>query len=184
MFHVKHEADTIKNSMKPEKVNDNLKKVIKQAQDLNIPVPVNIYEKVFINPRPRKRFGCCKKINGTYHIEISEFILECSDEKIREVLAHEILHTCRGCYDHGNKWKIYAGKMNEAYGYNIKRTSSFEDMGIRCEPQTKKENIKYIIKCRSCGREYPRQRYTAMMKKISSYRCRCGGALDVFKLEK
>ena len=123
-----------------------------------------------------------------YHIEVSEFILGCDPEKIRGVLAHEILHTCKGCYNHGNMWKEYAAMMNSAYGYNIKRTSSNEEMGIADEGRSgrifrKRRNcqagrgaligpdtvdvsgfagrqgssstgaIKYIIRCRKCGRE-------------------------------
>ncbi len=87
-------------------------------------------------------------------IEISEFILVCSDDAIRNVMAHEVLHTCDGCYDHGIKWKEYAGRMNRAYGYRIKRTSSFSDMGLE-EPGRDDSRIRYIIKCRRCGREYP-----------------------------
>ena len=34
--------------------------VIKEAQELKIPVPVNINEQVYINPRPKRRFGCCR----------------------------------------------------------------------------------------------------------------------------
>ena len=163
--------------MRPEDVNSNLNIVIKQAQELNIPVPDNICGKVRINPRPKSRFGCCKKENEKFQIEISQFILQCREEKIREVLAHEVLHTCKNCYNHGNIWKEYAEKMNKAYGYNIKRVSSFKDMDITLN----KEEIKYVIKCYDCGREYPRHRYTAMMKKISLYRRACGGKLEVLK---
>lgn len=169
--------------MKQEELNDNLIKVIKEAQELKIPVPDNICRNVTINPRPRKRYGCCRKINGSFQIEISRFVLECEPDKIRNVLAHEILHTCRGCYDHGSMWKKYAAMMNEGYGYNIKRTSSNEEMGIKegSEEKSNVSEIKYIIKCRSCGMEYPRKRFTRVMKNLAAYRCRCGGKLMLLK---
>lgn len=214
--------------MDQRELNRNLKEVIKQAQDINIPVPADICEQVDINPRPKKRYGCCRLRNGKYYIEVSEFILTCDPDKIREVLAHEVLHTCRGCYDHGNMWKRYAAMMNSAYGYNIKRTSSNAEMGItdtedgtaeHRDPSGQRNDresghgdagtaenarnsggagkpgnagksgsavtaagrIRYLIKCEKCGREYPRQRCSAVVKNPKKYRCRCGGRLTVFK---
>lgn len=165
--------------MNRTELDDNLIRVIREAQELNIPVPDNISNNVTVNPRPKKRYGCCRKINGRFQIEISEFLLKCDPDKVRGVIAHEVLHTCRDCYNHGNKWKEYAERMNERYGYNIKRISTNEEMGI--SPQESDDNnaskIKYIIKCQRCGREYPRQRFTCVMKKINAYRCSCGGKL-------
>lgn len=164
--------------MNREDVNNNFRQIKAEAQAQGIPVPDNILPEVYINPRPKKRFGCCRKKDGLFTVEISEFILECSDASIKNVIAHELLHTCENSYDHGKKWKEYAYRMNKAYGYNIKRTSSFQEMGLS-EPEGDRDNIRYIIKCRSCGKEYPRQKFTCVMKKINSYRCSCGGRLYV-----
>lgn len=170
--------------MEKNKLKYVLKDVIKKAREINIPVPDIIYEDVIVNKRPKKRFGCCKKKNGIFYIEISEFILSCDDSKIEEVIAHEILHTCSGCYEHGKKWKEFAKSMNDEYGYNIKRVSSFEEMGLKQTSKDEKEEIKYIIKCRKCGKVYPRKRFTCVMKKINAYRCSCGGALLLYTLQK
>ena len=168
--------------MNAEKLTEVLKEVIEEARNLKIPVPFTISEQIKVNPRPKKRFGCCRKQGEKFIIEISEFILKCDDEKIRGVIAHEVLHTCEGCYEHGMQWKEYASQMNAAYGYNIKRTSSFEEMGVESEILDGSNKIKYIIKCEKCGREYPRQRYTCVMQKIKAYRCSCGGRLYVIKI--
>lgn len=162
-------------------MNIVLTEVINEARDLNIPVPSNISGEVIVNKRPRKRYGCCRKKDNKFIIEISSFILECSDDKIRGVIAHEVLHTCPGCYEHGTKWKTYAKCMNDIYGYNIKRTSSFEEMGLSEDHIKQEDRVKYIIKCKKCGREYPRQRYTKVMRRINMYRCSCGGKLEVIK---
>lgn len=166
--------------MKREDLNKNLQRIISEAQAQGIPVPENILPEIRVNKRPKKRFGCCRRENGTFTIEISEFILVCKDEAICNVIAHEVLHTCRGCYDHGKLWKEYAARMNHAYGYRIKRTSTFGEMGLP-EPGKSSSDIKYIIKCRKCGREYPRRRSTQVIKEIDSYRCSCGGRLYVLK---
>lgn len=168
--------------MKQTKLNKLLEELIGEALEVNIPVPSNIYPELIINKRPKKRFGCCKLIDGIYRIEISEFILGSDEIAIRNVIAHEVLHTCKGCDNHGSIWRKYAAIMNKAYGYNIKRTSTFEEMGVG-EMREETPPIKYIIKCQSCGKEYPRQRYTCVMKKINSYRCQCGGKLSVYKIK-
>lgn len=149
---------------------------------MKIPVPKNINRQIRINPRPKKRFGCCNTMGGKYNIEISEFVLKADEEKVKEVLAHEILHTCKGCRNHGPRWKEYAERMNERYGYHIKRVSSFQEMGLaEAQEDHCEDRIRYIIKCEKCGKEYPRQRFTCVMKKINAYRCQCGGKLTVIK---
>lgn len=168
--------------MNQTKLNNMLKELIEEALEINIPVPSNIYPEVIINKRPKKRFGCCKLIDGVYRIEISSFIVKSNEKAIRNVVAHEILHTCKDCDNHGPAWKKYVSMMNRTYGYNIKRTSTFKEMGVEEIPSAPQE-IKYIMKCQSCGKEYPRQRYTCVMKKINSYRCQCGGKLTVYKLK-
>lgn len=162
-------------------VEQLFKQVINEAREIKIPVPENIVEEVFINKRPRKRFGCCHYKDGKFLIEISEFILKCSEDKIRSVLAHELLHTCKGCRNHGELWKVYANRMNVAYGYRIKRISSFEEMGLDETNDSPENKARYIIKCSKCGKEYPRQRFTCVMKKIKAYRCQCGGELSIKK---
>lgn len=166
-------------------IKELFKDVIKEAQAIKIPVPENIIGEIYINPRPKKRFGCCRKTKSGYEIELSQFVLDAPEKKIKEILAHELLHTCMGCQDHGSIWKKFAGMMNEAYGYNIKRVNSFEEMGLAQEIQDKDSGkIRYIIKCQNCGREYPRQRFTCVMKKINAYRCQCGGKLTVIEKTK
>ena len=47
-----------------------------------------------------------------------------------QTLAHEVLHTCPGCRNHGALWKEYAARMNGAYGYAISRTGTCEALGV------------------------------------------------------
>lgn len=176
-------------SMNREDINKLLEQVIQEARALKIPVPDHIIGEVYINGRPKKRFGCCRKKDGRFLIEISEFILSWEEDRVRGILAHEVLHTCEGCSNHGPLWKEYAERMNRRYGYQIKRVSSFEDMGIgedlRPDCGKKQEDrIRYIIKCTKCGKEYPRQRFTCVMKKINAYRCQCGGKLVLLEVQR
>ena len=174
--------------MDKERLNKLLEKVINETRALKIPVSHSIEKNVIVNNRPKKRFGCCRKRADGFTIEISGFLLDaegCGEKEIRGVLVHEILHTCPGCYEHGERWKYYASMMNSVYGYRIKRVNSFAEMGISEQEENAedKQQIRYIIQCKKCGRQYPRQRFTCVMKKINAYRCQCGGKLEYFSVE-
>lgn len=79
-----------------------------------------------INVRARKRYGQCKLIrSGCYSIDISEAIFDADDNVIEEVILHELIHSCKGCMNHGVLWKQYVHMINEKYGYNITTTGSY-----------------------------------------------------------
>ena len=84
--------------------------VISEAKALNIPVSDEIDSKVAVNSRAVRRFGCCIVKDNKFYIEISSKLLDAPEQMRKQTLAHEILHTCPGCKNHGNRWKQYAQK--------------------------------------------------------------------------
>lgn len=149
-----------------------LARVIAQARALNLPVSDKIAPHVQINRRATARFGCCRCQAGGYTIEVSDRMVDAPEWACLQTLAHEVLHTCPGCRDHGPRWKAYAGRMNAAYGYSIARTGSCEALGV---PDTRPVN--HMVVCTACGLEFPRARESALTKHPQRYRCRCGGTL-------
>ena len=160
-----------------QKAEGLLKRVISEAKASGIPVSRRISTEVCSNARAKKRFAACRKKGRDFYIEINERLLsgEIPEEKIREILAHEVIHTCRGCFDHGEKWKTYARIMKEDWGYEIKRTAKFNELGLE-EPETK-EPVRYIIRCEKCGKEIGRRRKSRLVTHTQDYRCLCGGKL-------
>lgn len=150
-----------------------LARVIGQARALGIPVSRSIAPQVRLNGRATGRFGCCIRRNGTYTIELSQRLLEAEERSVMQTLAHEVLHTCWGCANHGSRWKGYAARMNGAYGYQITRTDSCEKLGI---PDTAK--VRYVLVCSQCGAQFRRSRRSALVEHPERYRCRCGGRLE------
>ena len=150
-----------------------LARVIAQARAVKIPVSDRICPQVRWNRRARTRFGCCIRKGGEYIIELSARLAENgSEDAIMQVLAHEALHTCCGCSNHGKRWKSYAAKMNAAYGYRISRTDKFEDLGLEDD-----RPVRYWVVCAQCGRRIPRMKRSPLVDHPERYRCRCGGAL-------
>lgn len=158
--------------MEEHQVDALLVRVIAQARAAGIPVPESIDPHVRLNTRAVARLGCCRPVSGGYIIEISARLLLAGEEAVAEVLAHEVLHTCRGCRNHGERWKGYAARMNARWGYHISRTGTWEAMGL---PEQKP--ARYVLVCTRCGTEFVRARASSVVLHPERYRCRCGGQL-------
>lgn len=155
-------------------VNALLTRVIGEAAAIGIPVSKHILPEVKLNTRAVARFGCCVRRGETHYIEVSARLIEAGERAVRETLAHEVLHTCRGCRDHGERWKAYAARMNAAYGYRISRTGTWEAMGL-----PDKKPVNHLLVCEKCGLEIPRTKASALVQHPERYRCRCGGKLNL-----
>lgn len=170
-----------------ERLDKLLEKVIIQAHECKIPISKNINPKIYINLRAKKRFGACRLIKDHgkkfFIIEISYNLYNSDDKTIMEVIAHEVLHTCNGAMNHGEKWKRYAFIMNKTYGYNIKRVSTREEMNLSEEKIDKLYNVKYIVKCLKCGKEIYRLRKSKVVMHPEKYRCQCGGKLQIYVIK-
>lgn len=160
-----------------------LARAIAQARALGIPVSAKIDPHVRINTRAKKRFGCCiGTVSRGFVIELAAALLPAGERSCMQTLAHEVLHTCPGCQDHGEKWKAYAARMNAAYGYGIRRTDRPEALGVELPPAAEPV-FHWRITCTRCGKSFFRQKSSPLIKAPQRYRCAaCGGALRVEKL--
>ena len=153
-----------------------MREVAEQARALGIPISANISPQVRLNRRAVNRFGCCRRQGGEYIIELSTRIANGPEKSCRETLAHELLHTCPGCHNHGLQWKRYARQMNDAYGYQIRRTVTEEAMGV-----PRMREYKYLLRCQACGMELGRYRQSPLTRHPERYRCRSGGRWERIK---
>ena len=151
-----------------------LSQVIRQARAAGIPVSSRIAPQVRVNGRAKTRLGCCRTSSRGHVIEISAALCGGTDSAIRQVLAHEVLHTCPGCSNHGAQWKLWAERMNQAYGYRIQRTDSPQALGIQDN-----RPVRYLILCSRCGAQIPRMKRSPLVEHPERYRCKCGGSLQV-----
>lgn len=132
-----------------------------------------------LNTRAKRRWGQCRKLpEGGYSINISAILLQddVSDAVLENTIIHELLHSCKGCMNHGVLWKQKAALVNTMYPqYHIKRTISAEEMGIAVEPSI---SIKHKFVCKNCGNVITRQRESKFTRNYTMYRCgKCGGRL-------
>jgi len=151
-----------------------LAQVIEQARSLSIPVSRRIHPHVVLNTRARTRFGCCRRAEGRFVIEVAAALLEAEESALCRVLAHEVLHTCPGCANHGPRWKHWARLMSLHFGYDIHRTDSHGQLGLEDS-----RPVRYLVVCDSCGCRIPRMKRSPLVDHPERYRCRCGGRLSV-----
>lgn len=162
--------------------NTLLKKAIQQVKSAGI-TPGNIDPIVEINDKSTSRFGLCTKISNRkgpydYKIQLNKILLNQDTEKpAMEVLVHEVLHSCKGCMNHGVVWKNHATTMNRKFNYKISRCSSLDTLGIESE----NVDAKYIIQCKKCENRVFRNRKSKLTENVNSYKCNCGGELDMIK---
>ena len=132
-------------------------------------------EALSVNYRAKKRWGVCKRTPGGFAIEIAAVLLEDNVPlaSLKNTLIHELLHTCPGCDNHGAKWKALAQRVNQAYGYGIRRLASPEEKGVAAPEAAQ---VKYRFVCQGCGQTVARMRSSRFTENYTRYRCgKCGG---------
>lgn len=160
--------------------NTKLEQALKLAkvQCVLCNIPYGNILKIEPNSRAKTRWGQCKKVPGGFTINISTRLLEDGvDEKsLMNTVLHEVLHTCPDCMNHGAKWKMYAGRLNSKFGYNIKRCTSSEEKGVKVDYH--KPEYKYIVKCEDCNLKCYYFRKGEVVKRVMArpytHGCRCG----------
>lgn len=155
----------------------------KELRDIN--VPIRKVEKITFNDRITSTIGRCAhgSKKNTFKIEITSK-MKGFDEKggeylkaLKEVIIHELIHTCDGAFNHGYLFKHYAFSANCHYGYNIQRTSDYRHLGVGKSEEDRKKAVRFAVRCTQCGALIERTRETKVIMHPERYRCRCGGAL-------
>lgn len=86
----------------------------KICEELNI--PIGCVTSIKENPRLTSTWGRCRRLTQyTYEVEISSRLLadEVSHEALMNTMLHELIHTCKGCMNHGELFKRYAARLNK-----------------------------------------------------------------------
>ena len=105
-----------------------LQHVLEQVRAAGIPASAQIDPQVRVNTRAKKRYGRCIFRDRRYEIELSARLQAADSSVVHTVLAHEVLHTCPGCMNHGARWKQYAAKNGGAVRgirFSARRTTAF-----------------------------------------------------------
>ena len=155
-------------------LNSIYKEVLTDFDRLKIPYTKEV--PIVINSRAKRRQGCCKKKDGKFIIEISEFVLDYPVDEIKNVVAHEIIHTCYGCFNHQKRFKAYGEKL-KALSYKVTTT-------YKGEEKTPAElDARYMAVCQGCGEVIYRIKRSPLITHPQKYRCaKCRGKFKVYSI--
>lgn len=109
-------------------LNKMLNDIIADALNVNIPISKYLIKKIYIDKEMNNHLAECHRFFDRCEIHLFYKTLQAKPEYIKSIIAHEILHTCFLCSDHGYPWSKYSQIMNETYGYNIKVKYSWEEI--------------------------------------------------------
>ena len=158
---------------------DDLLRVVKEDLRGIVPYSENISPKVkLLSNRNKNTLGRCNR-----NIDYSQFTIylnpkleNMSEQLIKDVLAHEIIHTVKGCFNHGHNFKNYMYRVN----YNCKNYK----VEVRSNDKEWQENkqYKYKLTCKKCGKVFYRNRVIHEYVKLGLYSHNCGGDLIIEQL--
>ena len=131
--------------------------------------------------------GMCERNSNPlykYNLTFSELIFYFPINTIKDIIAHELIHSCPNCFDHRNTFKMYANTVNRLGGYNVYRCLSREDTlpYLPKHIQEKyKQEPKYFVKCNKCGDVVYRFKKSNLIQHPEQYRCCiCGGKFESY----
>ena len=107
---------------------------------------------------------------GLYVLKISSIFEELPDEetfrkRLTSCVAHEIIHTLKGCMNHGKNFKARCDAFNKMFpGYDLQRCTSSAKYGI-VRPV---REYKWTLKCEDCGKEW---NFRRLPKYRTNYKC-------------
>jgi hypothetical protein len=102
-------------------LNYLLHNVINDAISVGFPVPDCLERKIYIDQKTYDRVGACYKYQfpEKYEVHLSEDTLRARKNEIKNIIAHEVLHTHFLTMEHNVIWQMYCNLMNNKLGYNI-----------------------------------------------------------------
>ena len=111
-------------------LNKMLNDVINDAKSIQIPVSDNIERKIYIDKKQYDRVGACYRhwFPQKYEIHLSEDAMRAPKKEIKNIIAHEVLHTCFCAMEHNVIWNSYKHLMNRRLGYNIQVKYSWKKL--------------------------------------------------------
>ena len=71
---------------------------------------------------------CYKKGPNSFVIKVNSEILRGHPSSIRDTIYHEVIHTCKGCFNHGPNFKYAANVCNVNFGTHVQVGCTIDEM--------------------------------------------------------
>lgn len=121
-----------------------------------------------LNNRYTRTLGTCEKISyAIYKISLNSKMLAYDTEMdLKNTLMHELIHSIKGCMNHGKKFQLIATEVNRKYPkYNIGTHASNINYAKVYKKELRRQiGYKYLVKCQNCNKEWRFKRETKITK--------------------
>lgn len=113
---------------------------------------------------------------NSYRIRVSRIFEKITDERAAEdrlvgCMIHEIIHSQKGCMNHGYNFQRWAEKVNYKYPkYHIQRADSLDEYGVK---KTDLKAYRWGIACANCGKEWKYIRKPKIYDSAMRGKCSC-----------
>ena len=158
---------------------DRLLKVVQADLKGVVPYSENITSKVLLlSNRNKGTLGRCtrNRENTKFTISLNPKLKNMSEQLIKDVIAHEIIHTVKGCFNHGYNFKNYMYRVNyNCKNYNVETKTKSKEW-------EENKQYKYKLTCKKCGKVFYRNRIIHNYVKWGFYSHICGGDLIIEQL--
>lgn len=115
-------------------------------------------------------------------IFLSKVCFTMKPKYLMDTLAHELIHTCKGCDNHSVLFIKYANMLNKAFGYNITAMADENNETDSYIIDAMINSAKYQVQCKKCGLIVGRNRMCRSIEHPEYYRCsKCGG--DIVRIK-
>ena len=111
-------------------LNQLLNEVINDASSIGFPISNNLEKKIYIDQKTYDRVGACYRYPypERYEIHLSAPVVKAKTKEIKNIMAHEVLHSSFLSMDHGFIWSMYKDLMNTKLKYNIRTKYSWHEI--------------------------------------------------------
>lgn len=177
------------------RIEEMLQEAIEVLNGINVPIEQDICPTIDF-PKATSFYGMCSSYpvsanqrkmlsnGGRYHkyIRFSEYARYTDNEKqVWNTIYHELLHTIKGCMNHGKEWQKWADIVNKALGFNIQRCGGDKEESLAVMAQRAKTGSQPVhmhqVSCSKCGRTWTRTRESNLTLHPETYFCKCGGRI-------
>ena len=95
-----------------------------------------------------------------YRIKVSKIFEKIEDEeqakeRLVGCMIHEIIHSQKGCMNHGANFKRWAEKVNRKYPqYKVQRCNSSAEYNIDKSTVGRQHTTRWVLNCNHCNKEF------------------------------
>ena len=133
--------------------------------------PMVARDQITLSSRMKRSLGITyRHASGTYQVKINTILDDkLHPDRIKEIILHELLHTCPDCMNHGRSWKNHAARVMYYFPqYHISRLAKVKNYAT-CR-----------YKCKHCGIK----QYAYSSKKTKVYCPYCGRKMKTKKVNR